>query len=70
MLKCVAVLQCAAVCCSMLRRVAVCWYGVTCSSVLQCCSVLWRVAVCCSVFQMDGNEGTMGWLRIVGSLKL
>jgi len=33
------VLQCGAVCCSVLQRVAV------------CCSVLQRVAVCCSVLQ-------------------
>jgi len=43
------VLQCVAVCCSGLPRVA------ACCSVLQCvavgCSVLQRVAVCCSMLQ-------------------
>jgi len=44
-------LQCAAVCCSVVQRGAA-W-----------CSVLQHVAVCCIVL-------TMGWLRLVGSLKL
>jgi len=64
------VLQHVAACCSVLV-----WCNVLkCVAVLQCaavcCGVLRCVAVCCSVFQMDGNEGTMGWLRIVDSLKL
>ena len=53
MLQCVAVccsvLQCVAVCCSMFQCVAVC------CSVLQyvtvCCNMLQYVAVCCSVLQ-------------------
>jgi len=53
------VLQCVAVCCSVLQRVAVC------CSVLQrvaaCCSVLQRTAVCCRAFQCVKLDG----LRIV-----
>jgi len=50
------VLQCVAVCCSVLQRVAVCrsvpWCVAVCCSVLQCvavyCSVSQCVAECCS----------------------
>jgi len=53
------VLQCVAVCCSVLQRVAACCSVLqrvaVCCSVLQrvaaCCSVLQRVAACCSVLQ-------------------
>jgi len=59
-------LQCVAVCCSVLQRVAVSFCDrnrlcvedapvAVCCSVLQCvavcCSVLQRVTVCCSVLQ-------------------
>ena len=58
MLQCVAVccsvLQCAAVCCSVLQCVAVCCSVLqcvaTCCSAV-CCSVLQYVAVCCSALQ-------------------
>ena len=49
-------LQWVAVCCSVLRCVAV-WYSLICRhkedflGVAACCSVLQRVAVCCSVLQ-------------------
>ena len=50
MLQCVAVccsvLQCAAVCCSVLQCVAVCCSVLQCVAV--CCSVLQCVAVCCT----------------------
>ena len=53
MLQCVAVccsvLQCAAVCCSVLQCVAVCCSVLQCAAV--CLSVLQCVAVCCSVLQ-------------------
>jgi len=100
------VLQCVAVCCSVLQRVARRLYvskthmslqgaGVlqcvaVCCSVLQCvaacCSVLQRVAACCSVLQrvarslyvckpsklQDERSSlvAMGWLGLVGSLKI
>jgi len=41
------VLQCVAVCCSLLQCVAVCCSVLQCVAV--CCSVLQCVAVCCSV---------------------
>jgi len=54
------VLQCVAVCCSVLQCVAalwaagVLWHDPACCSVLQrvavCCSVWQRIAVCCKVF--------------------
>jgi len=59
------VLQCVAVCCSVLHCVAVGYlkesslmgYNAACCSVLQsvavCCGVLQCVAVCCSVLQWD-----------------
>ena len=40
-------LQCVAVCCSVLQCVAVCCSVLQCDAV--CCSVLQCVAVCCSV---------------------
>jgi len=43
------VLQCVAVCYSVLQRVAACCSVLQCVAV--CCSVLQRVAACCSVFQ-------------------
>jgi len=43
------VLQCVAVCCSVLLCVAVCCSVLQCIAV--CCSVLQCVAVCCSVLQ-------------------
>ena len=53
MLQCVAVccsvLQCIAVCCSVLQCVAVCCSVFQCVAV--CCSVLQCVPVCCSVSQ-------------------
>ena len=68
---CCSVLQCAAMCCSVLQSVAV------------SCSVLRRVAVCDSVLQSVaaglgkgkhesacGEGAVMGWLRLVGSIKL
>ena len=42
-------LQCVAVCCSVLQCVAVCCSVLQCSAV--CCSVLQCVAVCCNVLQ-------------------
>jgi len=76
---CCSVLQSVVVCCSMLQYVAVCCIVLqhvavsrtshilsVCCRVLQCgavcCSVLQCVVVCCTV--------DMGWLRLVGSLKL
>ena len=41
------VLQCVAVCCSVVQCVAVCCSVMQCDAV--CCSVLQCVAVCCSV---------------------
>jgi len=65
---CCSVLQCVAVCCSVLQCVAV------------CCSVLQCVAQKCRVLHHLITEHTntigniaspdMGWLRLVGSLKL
>jgi len=52
---CCSKLQCVAVCCSVLQRVA------------ACCSVLQRVAACCLSFSL---ATTMGWLWLVGSIKL
>ena len=53
MLQCVAVccsvLQCVAVCCSVLQCAAVCCSMLQCVAV--CCSVLQCVAACCSVLQ-------------------
>ena len=53
MLQCVAVccsvLQCVAVCCSVLQCVAVCYSALQCVAV--CCSMLQCVAVCCRVLQ-------------------
>jgi len=43
------VLQCAAVCCSVLQRAAVCCSVLQCAAV--CCSVLQCAAACCSVLQ-------------------
>ena len=43
-------LQCVAVCCSVLQCVAVCCSALQC--VALCCSVLHCVAVCCSVFPL------------------
>ena len=42
-------LQCVAVCCSVLQCVAVCCSMLQCAAVY--CSVLQSVPVCCSVFQ-------------------
>ena len=57
MLQCVAVccsvLQCVAVCCSVLQCVAVCCSVLQCAAV--CCSVLQCVAVCRSVFSEEIN---------------
>jgi len=53
---CCSVLQCVAVCCSVLQCVAV------------CCSVLQCDIMCCSMLQPSNTA--MGWLRLVGSLKL
>ena len=53
----VSVLQCVAVCCSVLQRVAVCYVAERDADLVQslcvpvCCSVLLCVAVCCSVLQ-------------------
>jgi len=64
------VLQCVAVCCSVLQRVAVrCSNGYTvCCSVLQCvavcCSVLQYVAVCCSVLQRVALRAIQGGLTV------
>ena len=81
MLQCVAVccsvLQCVAVCCSVLQCVVVCCSVLKCVAV--CCSVLQCAAVCCSVLQCVAVRRSvfvttiwsdMGWLRLVGSLKL
>ena len=46
---CCSVLQCAAVCCSVLQCAAVCCSVLQCAAV--CCSVLQCAAVCCSVLQ-------------------
>jgi len=56
---CCSVLQCVAVCCSVLQCVAV------------CCSVLQCVALC-SLQRLRHHRvcSTMGWLRLVGSIKL
>jgi len=50
---CCSVLQCVAVRCSVLKRVAVCRYvGVVCCGVFQCAAVVLQcVAVCCIVLQ-------------------
>jgi len=52
-LQCVAVcgsvMQCFTVCCNVLQSVAVCGSVLQCVTV--CCSVLQRVAVCCSLLQ-------------------
>jgi len=45
----VSVLQCVAMCCSVLQCVAMCCSVLQCIAV--CCSVLQCVAVCCSVLQ-------------------
>jgi len=45
------VLQCVAVCCSVLQCVAVCLVSMVESLQGACCSVLQFVAVCCSVLQ-------------------
>jgi len=45
---CCSMLQCTAVCCDVLRCVAVCCSVLQCVAV--CCSVLRCVALCCSVF--------------------
>jgi len=50
------------VCCSVLQCVAVCCSVLQCVAV--CCSVLQCVAVCCRWCSH------MGWLQLVGSLKL
>jgi len=51
------VLQCGAVCCSVLQYDLAPNLSIVCCSVLQCvavcCSVLQCVAVCCSVLQYD-----------------
>ena len=82
---CCSVLQCVAVCCSVLQSVEVCcsvlqcvamccrvwlawmyaWYGnsYSLSTIQQC------VAVCSSVLH-HGWNATMGWLRLVGCLKI
>ena len=46
-------LQCVAVCCSVLQCVAVCCSVLQCVAV--CCSVWQRAAVCCSMFQCVGH---------------
>jgi len=74
-----SVSQIVAVCCNVLKYVAVCCNEL--QSVAVCCSVLQCVAVCCSQMQCVAAwcncvKGTscglmdMGWLRLVGSLKL
>jgi len=45
------VLQCVAVCCSVLQCVAFGCVNELCLDRLVCCSVLQCVAVCCSVLQ-------------------
>ena len=75
---CGSVVQCGAVRCSVLQCGAV-WCSVV-QCVALCCTVLHCVAVCChgpvrlSVLQHDANDIQMmksvGWLRLVGSLKL
>ena len=52
---CCSVLQCVAVCCSVLQCVAVCCSVLQCVAV--CCSVLQCVAVCCSVLQCVCSTG-------------
>jgi len=72
---CCSVLQCAAVCCSVLQCVTVCCSvlqcATVCRSVLNCAAV---VAACCSVLQCVvmclAQENLMGWLRLVGPIKL
>ena len=63
-LQCIAVwrsvLQCVAVCCSVLQCVAVCCSVLQCGAV--CCHSL--SLICCSALP------PMGWLRLVGTLKL
>jgi len=73
-------LQCVAVCCSVLQCVAVCCSVLQCVAV--CCSVLQCVAVCNreqllhsrAPVELNGlcytHKCNMGWLQLVGSLKL
>jgi len=84
-LQCVAVrcgvLQCVAVCCRVLQclavscetvlsRETVIWHNSLLRCVAVCCGVLQCVAVCCSALQCVAVcRETMGWLRLVGSLK-
>jgi len=62
-----SVLQCVAVCCSVLQCVAVfknagfrtCWRKRATQGVAGCCSVMQRVAACCSVSKsQDGGNGS------------
>ena len=67
MLQCVAVcysvLQCVAVCCSVLQCVAVCCSVLQCVTV--CCSVLQCVAVCCSVLQCVADSNGHSHVALV-----
>ena len=57
---CYSELQCVTVCCSVVQCCAV------------CCSVVQHVAVCCAVCMhvLEVEIAGMGWLHVVGSLKL
>ena len=56
-------LQCAAVCCSVLQCVAVCCSVLQCAAV--CCHILQCVAVCCSVLQCVAVFVTLHFLTRV-----
>ena len=64
-------LQCVAVCCSVLRCAAVCRSVLQCVAV--CCSVLQCVAACCSVLQcveVDVDECLFHQCRVVATIDL
>ena len=63
--ECCGVLQCVAECCSEMQCVAVCQAlaMTTCANVRVCMCV--RVCVCVEADNLD-----MGWLQLVGSLKV
>jgi len=79
-MQCVAVccsvlqcaLQCVAVCCNVLQCVAVCCSVLQCVAV--CCSVRQCVAVCCSVLQRVGQNACVvlhhSFIRIMGLIHI
>ena len=70
--------QCVAVCCSVLQCVTSCWSALECVGVCcsVCCSVLQCVAVCCSVLQIFKERRAFSaltscvavWLQCGGSV--